>query len=140
MKNGYNLIDCFQRIVSEIQMKGKNSMRTITYCQTILQGSKLFESKLGNDMYLLRDGKHEERLIETMHFQAAQNVKGHVLLPFSHRNGYLRVLIATIAFGIGVNCQGVQRVIIHFGPPKTVKGYIQEGGRCGREGEKNNNN
>ena len=35
---------------------------------------------------------------------------------------------------MGVNCQGVQRVI-HFGPPKTVEGYIQESGRCGRDGE-----
>ena len=40
-------------------------------------------------MYLLGDGKHEERLIETMHFQTAQNVKGHVLLQFSQKNGYL---------------------------------------------------
>ena len=137
MENGCNLIDYFQCIVSEIKMKGKHSMRTIIYCQTILQCSllyQLFASKLGNDMYLSGDGKHEERLIEMMHSQTAPNVKDHVLLQFSQKDGYLSVLIATIAFGMGVNCQGVQRVI-HFGPPKTVEGYIQESGRCGRDGE-----
>ena len=98
--------DHFQCIVSEIKMKGKHSMRTIIYCQTILQCSllyKLFASKLGNDMYLSGDGKPEERLIEMMHSQTAPNVKDHVLLQFSQKDGYLRVLIATIAFGMGVN-------------------------------------
>ena len=112
IENGCNLIDRFQCIVSEIKMKGKHSMRTIIYCQTILQCSllyKLFASKLGNDMYLSGDGKREERLIEMMHSQTAPNVKDHVLLQFSQKDGYLRVLIATIAFGMGVNCQGCSK-------------------------------
>lgn len=35
---------------------------------------------------------------------------------------------------MGVNCKGVQRVI-HFGPSKSLECYIQESGRCGRQGE-----
>ena len=88
MENGCNLIDHFQCIVSEIKMKGRHSMCTIIYCQTILQCSllyKLFASKLGNDMYLSGDGKRKERLIEMMHSQTAPNVKDHVLLHSARR-------------------------------------------------------
>ena len=42
--------------------------------------------------------------------------------------------MATIAYGMGVNCKGVSRVI-HFGPFKSVEAYLQESGRCGRDGE-----
>ena len=47
---------------------------------------------------------------------------------------HLQVLIATIAFGMGVNCKGVRRVI-HFGPSKNIEQYVQESGRAGRDGE-----
>ena len=40
-----------------------------------------------------------------------------------------------IAFGMGVDCKGVHRVI-HYGPAKNVYSiqYIQEIGRAGRDG------
>ncbi|EDO29588.1 predicted protein, partial [Nematostella vectensis] len=45
----------------------------------------------------------------------------------------VRLLIATIAFGMGVDCKGVKRVI-HYGPSKSVEAYIQETNRAGRDG------
>ena len=47
--------------------------------------------------------------------------------------GTVRLLIATIAFGMGVDCKGVQRVV-HYGPSKNVEAYVQETGRVGRDG------
>jgi len=46
----------------------------------------------------------------------------------------LRLLICTIAFGMGVNCAGVDRVI-HYGPPNDMETYIQQIERAGRDGE-----
>ena len=43
------------------------------------------------------------------------------------------MLIATIAFGMGVDGKWVHRVI-HYGPTKNVESYIQEIGRAGRDG------
>ena len=43
------------------------------------------------------------------------------------------MLIAMIAFGMGVDGKWVHRVI-HYGPTKNVESYIQETGRAGRDG------
>ena len=53
---------------------------------------------------------------------------------FQNEVSGIRVLVATIAFGMGVNCKGVCR-IIHFGPSKDIESYIQESGRAGRDGK-----
>ena len=34
---------------------------------------------------------------------------------------------------MGIDCSGVKEVI-HFGPPNGTESYIQETGRCGRDG------
>lgn len=132
-----SLIDYFHCIISDLQLNGKHCTRTIVYCQTITQCSTLYNllaKQLGNDMYLTDDQKPQERFIDMMHSQTPTNVKDHILQQFTQRDGHLRILIATIAFGMGVNCQGVQRVI-HFGPSKIIEAYMQESGRCGRGGE-----
>ena len=45
----------------------------------------------------------------------------------------IRVLVATLAFGMGVNCKGVHR-IIYYGPAKSIEAFVQETGRAGRNG------
>ncbi|CAB4033184.1 mediator of RNA polymerase II transcription subunit 34-like, partial [Paramuricea clavata] len=47
---------------------------------------------------------------------------------------YLRIIIYTIAFGMGIDCKDTYRSI-HFGPPKTVELLVQESGRIGRDGK-----
>ena len=44
----------------------------------------------------------------------------------------LRVVIATTAFGLGIDCPDVRHVI-NFGLPSDIESYVQETGRAGRD-------
>lgn len=71
-------------------------------------------------------------LVEMLHSCTPESNKKAILDAFQNKNSVLRVLVATIAFGMGINCKGVYRTI-HFGPSKSIESHIQESGRAGRD-------
>lgn len=57
-----------------------------------------------------------------------------VLSSFSEVDSSIRLVIATTAFGLGVNVPDIRRVI-HWGLPSNIEEYVQEAGRVGRDGK-----
>ena len=141
MGNDKGLDEVFEKLIREIKDNGQDTIRTIIFCQTRTQVAliwKMFEVNLGKRFYANEKQSCYERIVEMFHAGTASSVKEHITKQLSSAQSHLRVLVCTIAVGMGINCKGVNR-IIHFGPSKSVESYLQECGRGGRDGNESHN-
>ncbi len=135
MERDASLETVFGSVVSEL--KQGNCERTLIYCQTRKQCGLLlrfFNIKLGDDIYAEKIRKPSMRLIEMFHARSPDSVKKHILTEPKKEDSHQQIIVCTIAFGMGIDCVGVRRVI-NFGPPKNIESYVQMCGRAGRKGE-----
>jgi superfamily II DNA helicase RecQ len=129
----------FVFMVHELKVKGFDADKCIIVCQTRKQCSliyRMFQVALGSINFLNDSTDNENCLVQMFHAGSSDSVKTHVVKEMTKFNSHLRLLICTIAFGMGINCKGVLVYrSIHFGPSTTVDNLVQETGRLGRDGK-----
>ena len=133
-----NIEENFATLVEEVRRRRLSMDRTIIFCRTYDDSSHIYlflRSRLGSECVepIGAPDLAQFRLINMFTGCTHPSVKDTILENFCNPNGPLKIVIATIAFGVGLDCPHVRR-IIHWGASSDIEAYMQETGRAGRDG------
>ncbi|MEM6910555.1 MAG: ATP-dependent DNA helicase RecQ [Verrucomicrobiota bacterium] len=67
-------------------------------------------------------------------YHAGMRAEDRAELQEAFLGNEVRIMVATIAFGMGIDKPDI-RAVFHYNLPKTLENYVQECGRAGRDGE-----
>lgn len=93
--------------------------KVIIYCKTIKETEKIQNMLENLGIYCLV-------------YHAGLHANERISVQKRFTEGECKCIIATIAFGMGVDIPDI-RCVIHYGCPKNLEGYYQEIGRAGRD-------
>ena len=128
----------FTPFVAQLRASRCSLPRVIIFCRTCEECSELYHF-----FYSLLKQEFTDpvgapnlaifRLVDMYTGVTRKPIRDSIITSFGKSNAPLRVVICTIAFGMGIDCADVRQVI-HWGPSSDIESYVQECGRAGRNG------
>jgi superfamily II DNA helicase RecQ len=126
----------FSWLCRDLQQHKQETPKCIIYCRNIKSCGLIYQyimGEVGVENSYIGTRSASNCLFGMFHHSTAQKNKNVIMENFCDVESKLRVVIATTAFGMGVNVPNV-RVIVHWGAPHSIDGYMQQSGRAGRDG------
>ena len=120
------------------KLRNRTLDKTIIFCRTYEDIIKIHQYMLQKLLDYSTDPKEspnyvKNRVLDIFTHCTHHSVKTKILEQFAQTSSPLKLVIATVSFGMGVDCPDIWQVI-HYGVPEDVEMYIQETGRAGRNG------
>ena len=72
-----------------------------------------------------------DKYVDIFHAHMDKASSSYIQTTFCKRHSHIRLLISTIAFGMGIQIPDITYVF-HYGPPQSIMDYWQQVGRCAR--------
>lgn len=126
------LSDMLVPIAEQLSLKNKNADK-INEVADVYEG---FKSLLGTKLTFPESAPtylQKYRLVDMFTSCIEKDLKTKIVRSFITPLSNLRVVVASSAFGMGLDCECVRKVI-HWGPSCDIDSYVQESGREGRDG------
>ena len=117
--------------------KGKEHLESIadTINTRYPQQSGIIYCLSRNNCEKLAKQLQDDYKIKAEHYHAGMDNQARIAVQKRWQAGHVHVIVATIAFGMGIDKADV-RFVIHHSIPKSLEGYYQETGRAGRDGRR----
>ena len=124
-------------VADMLQSQQQHCPKTIVFARTINAVTELYGwliNRLQRKAFTGDDCAAATRLVSMFHGHISTELQLHILDDFRQVHTVTRVVVATVAFGIGVEIRDIRNVL-HWGKVSSLMSYWQGVGRAGRDGQ-----